>query len=77
MAGNLENTGYSKKGKECLYNIDTMEEIASTIACGANAISKRYFNDLERIERVASPKDIKTYLEKMPQILEEKSKLFE
>ena len=77
MAGNLENVGYSKKGKECVYNINTMEEISSTVACGANAISKRYFSDIERIERVASPKDIKTYLDKMPQILQEKSKLFE
>ena len=28
MAGNLENVGYAKPGKECLYNILIMEEKA-------------------------------------------------
>ena len=26
MAGNFENVGYSKEGKECIYNILIMEE---------------------------------------------------
>ncbi len=76
MAGNLENVGYTKEGKACVYNIDTMEEIASTVACGANAISKRVFNGGERIERSAPPKDVKTYLDSYNKIMEEKNKLF-
>ena len=76
MAGSLENTGYAKEGKRCLYNIDVMEEISSTVACGANAISKRVFNGGERIEREASPKDVATYLQKMDNIRLSKSKLF-
>lgn len=76
MAGNLENVGYCKEGKACVYNIDVMEEISSTVACGANAISKRVFNGGERIEREASPKDVLTYLTKTEQIKERKSKLF-
>jgi len=76
MAGNLENVGYCKEGKACVYNIDVMEEIAENVACGANAISKRIINGGERIERYASPKDVKTYLEKLPQILEGADKLF-
>ena len=76
MAGNLENVGYTKEGKACVYNIDTMEEIASTVACGANAISKRVFNGGERIERSAPPKDVKTYLNSIEKIMEEKNKLF-
>lgn len=76
MAGNLENVGYSKKGKECVYNVNVMEEISSTVACGANAISKRVFDGGERIERQASPKDVPTYLSKLDKIKEEKSKLF-
>ena len=62
MAGNLENAGYAKKGKECVYNIDTMEEISSTVACGAGAISKRVDFSGGRIERFAAPKDVKSYL---------------
>ncbi len=44
MAGNLENVGYAKEGKACVYNVNVMEEISSTVACGANAISKRVYN---------------------------------
>ncbi len=76
MAGNLENTGYSKTGKECIYNIDVMEEIADNLACGANAVSKKLFSGGERIERYGAPKDILTYIGKIDTIVEEKNKLF-
>lgn len=77
MAGNLENVGYAKEGKACVYNVDVMEEIAQNVACGANAISKRVFNGGERIERVASPKDVATYINKIEIIKEQKDKLFD
>lgn len=76
QAGGLENVGWSKKGKACIYNIDVMEEITDNIAVGANAISKRYFGDEDRIERYAAPKDIPTYIEKVDKIIEERNKLF-
>ena len=76
MAGNLENVGYCKQGKACIYNIDVMEEIAQNVACGANAISKRVFFGGERIERVASPKDVATYISKLEEIKAKKEKLF-
>ena len=77
MAGNLENVGYTKPNKACVYNIDVMEEIAQNVSCGANAISKRVFNGGERIERYASPKDVVTYINKIEGIKEGKSKLFD
>ena len=40
IAGNFENTGYAKPGKEGLYNILIMEEVQSIIACGAGASAK-------------------------------------
>lgn len=76
MAGNLENVGYCKEGKACVYNVNVMEEISSTVACGANAISKKVFNSENRIERLASPKDVKTYIEKIDTILSNKKKFF-
>ncbi len=76
MAGNLENVGYAKEGKACVYNINVMEEISSTVACGANAISKRVYNGGERIERSASPKDVPTYIASINKILDKKVKLF-
>ena len=41
MAGNLENVGYAKSGTACVFNVDTMEEIADVVACGANASRRR------------------------------------
>ncbi|MBR6692436.1 MAG: coproporphyrinogen dehydrogenase HemZ [Clostridia bacterium] len=76
MAGNLENTGFYKKSP-CIYNIDIMEENTSIIACGANAISKKFYNEENRLERFAYPKDVMTYVQKIDKNLEERAKLFE
>ncbi|MCD7729248.1 MAG: coproporphyrinogen dehydrogenase HemZ [Clostridia bacterium] len=76
QAGGNENTGWAKQGKACVYNVDVMEEICSNIAAGANAISKKVYNGGERIERYASPKDIKTYLEKTDEIISRRNALF-
>ncbi len=76
MAGNSENTGWTKPGKACVYNIDVMEEITDNIACGANAVSKRVFFAEGRIERIGSPKDIPTYIQKIDEIIREKGKFF-
>lgn len=76
MAGNLENTGYTKSGYACVYNVDVMEEIADNLACGANGVSKKLFDGGERIERYGAPKDIKTYIDKIDEIISRKNKLF-
>ena len=76
QAGGRENCGWAKPEKECVYNVDVMEEIADNVAVGANAISKRLFDDGERIERCASPKDLKTHMEKTDQIILERNQLF-
>ena len=77
QAGANENTGWCRPGKACAYNIGTMEEICSNIAVGAGAISKRVFGGGSRIERLASPKDIPSYLAKCAAIIRERLKLFE
>lgn len=76
MAGNLENVGYCKDGKACAFNIDTMEDVSSVVACGANAISKSVRNAGERIERYGNPKDVKTYINKIEEILRAKDEFF-
>lgn len=75
QAGGLENVGWCKSGKECVYNIGVMEEISDNIAVGANAISKKLFEG-DRIERYASPKDLPTYINKVDKIIEERNRLF-
>lgn len=77
QAGGLENVGWAKSGKACVYNIDVMEEITDNIAVGANAISKRFYGGEDRIERYAAPKDIPTYINKTDKIIEDRKKLFE
>lgn len=76
QAGNNENTGWTKKGKACVYNIDIMEETADNLAVGANAVSKRVRNLENRIERFASQKDLKTYIENVDKIIEGKNRFF-
>ena len=75
QAGGLENVGWCKQGKACVYNIDVMEEISDNIAVGANAISKKLFEG-DRIERYATPKDLPTYINKIDKIIKERKKLF-
>ncbi len=76
QAGGLENVGWSKKGKACLYNIGVMEERGSVVAVGANAISKRIFSETDRIERYSSPKDIPSYINKVDEIILKRAELF-
>ena len=76
MAGAHENVGWTKKGYASVYNIDVMEECADNLAVGANAITKKVFLEEGRIERIGSPKDIPTYLNKVDTLIEEKKKLF-
>ena len=76
QAGGLENVGWCKCGKACVYNINVMEEISDNVAVGGNAISKKLFGGENRIERYASPKDIPAYINKIDKIIEERKKLF-
>jgi len=76
MLGNLENIGYAKDGKICEFNINSMEETLSVIACGANAISKRIFYDTNCIERHANVKNIEQYIDRIDEMIEKKFELF-
>ena len=71
MAGNLENIGFSKPSKECLYNILIMEEKQTIIACGAGTSSKIVFGD-GRIERIENVKDPKLYIERLGEMIARK-----
>lgn len=76
QAGCNENVGWCRQGKQCVYNIAVMEEIADNIAVGSNAISKRIYGGENRIERYASPKDIPTYIAKLGEIISRRNSLF-
>ncbi len=78
--GRLENVGYAKKGKECVYNIDIMEETRNIHASGAGAISKKVEMPPgiaeARIERLSEIKEIKGYNERIEELLEKKIGFF-
>jgi len=74
MAGNLENIGFSKPGKECLYNILIMEEKQTIIACGAGTSSKIVFGD-GKIERIENVKDPKLYIERLDEMIMRKESM--
>lgn len=69
MVDNLENIGYCKEGKECIYNIQVIEEKQNNIAFGADSVSKLIFHEENRIERCGNPKDLSTYIEKIDKLI--------
>lgn len=77
MAGNLENVGYAKKGKEGIYNILIMEEKQTIIAMGAGASTKIVFPDGYRIERIENVKDVDNYIERIEEMIQRKRSFIE
>lgn len=84
MAGNLENTGYARKGYECIYNIMIIEEEQSIIACGAGASSKirlkspvpnpdRNGKVMTSLLHQDNPKDINQYISSLSSCIAEKN----
>lgn len=70
-----ENVGYFRD-KVCIFNIDSMEESCSILACGANAISKRIYHNENKIERFANVKDINEYINRIDEMIEKKKNLY-
>ncbi|MDO5021852.1 MAG: coproporphyrinogen dehydrogenase HemZ [Eubacteriales bacterium] len=75
QAGNLENTGYAKPNKACIYNIDSMEEMCSIIALGAGGISKIIDLDSDKIIRSANMMDARRYIERIDLMIDKKKEL--
>lgn len=73
---NLQNVGYFRDKTICRFNVESMEETTSIIACGANAISKRVFVLENRLEREANVKDLPNYINRIDEMIERKNELF-
>lgn len=73
IGGNLENVGYAKAGKECLYNILIMEELTDIIAAGAGASTKLVFHSENRVERVENCKSVDDYIDRFDEMLDRKA----
>ena len=76
VSGNLENVGYAKPGKYCVYNVDIMEETTTIVANGAGGISKKLDIAKNALERCANPKGLDVYLARGEEVAEKKRKFF-
>lgn len=75
ILGNYENVGYAKPNMECIYNIAIMEEKETIIGAGMGAVSKIFYPDENRIERVPNFRDIKEYIERIDEEILKKENL--
>lgn len=76
MTGNLENVGYARLDKEGIYNILIMEEKQTIFALGAGGATKIVYPDGERIERIENVKSVDSYINRVDEMIERKSKVF-
>jgi oxygen-independent coproporphyrinogen-3 oxidase len=72
MAGNMENVGYALPGTESLYNIRIMAENQTIIALGAGGISKIYYPDENRLERIPNVANYEIYIERIDDMIRRK-----
>ncbi len=76
MVGNLENTGWSKKGFESLYNIYVMDETHTILGCGAGAVTKLKRFGTTYLERIFNFKYPYEYIDRFNEQLERKQKIY-
>lgn len=69
---NLENTGFAKAGRECLYNIYIMDETQTILAAGAGGSTKLVDNSTGRIERLFNYKYPYEYISRYDKMIEKK-----
>ena len=62
MAGNLENVGYAKTGKECIYNIMMMSERHTVYGFGT-ATTKKVFYEDDGSKRIESEEGYKSVID--------------
>lgn len=76
ILGNLENIGFAKKDKICKYNIYMMEEVQDVLGVGMGSASK-FLKSNGLIENHRNYLNMRDYLGKIDEIIEEKEKLIE
>ncbi len=72
MLGNQENVGWSKDGKDCLYNIYMMNELHTVLSAGAGAVTRLKAPYAGQIERIFNYKYPYEYIERFETLIERK-----
>ena len=75
MSGSFENVGWSKPGKDCLYNIYMMEELHTILSLGGGGMNKVTLPD-GSLQRFHNPKFPEQYIEQLASVLAQKEELF-
>ncbi len=75
MSGSFENVGWSRDGRDCLYNIYMMEEVHTILSLGGGGMNKVNLPD-GTLQRFHNPKFPEQYIEMIDQVLEQKKELF-
>ncbi|MEE0746388.1 MAG: hypothetical protein UIL73_07865, partial [Anaerovoracaceae bacterium] len=75
-SGNTENLGFCRADSVSIYNVRIMEEAQSILALGAGGISKVYFPEENRLERVANVSNYQIYIDRIDEMIERKEKEF-
>ena len=75
MSGSFENVGWSKNGRDCLYNIYMMEELHSIVSLGGGGMNKVNLPG-GRLQRFHNPKFPEEYIRQLDSVLAQKEELF-
>lgn len=76
MAGNFENVGYAREGKEGIYNILIMEEKQTIVGCGAGTTTKIPLNGgLDGVKRIENVKDPQVYIDRIDEMIARKREI--
>ena len=70
MLGHLENVGFARMGKDCVYNLQMMEERQTVIGLGVGAGSK-WVNPMDwTLVNTYNPKDPQNYIERVEELVD-------
>lgn len=75
MVGNLENTGWSLRGRESLYNVFVMDETHTILACGSGGVTKLKDPRSNYLERVFNFKYPYEYIGRFDEIINRKEQI--
>ena len=75
MSGSFENVGWSRDGKDCLYNIYMMEELHTIVSLGGGGMNKVNLPG-GRLQRFHNPKFPEEYIQQIGNVLKQKEELF-
>ncbi len=75
MSGSFENVGWSKNGRDCLYNIYMMEELHPILSLGGGGINKVNLPG-GALQRFHNPKFPEQYSGQLGDVLRQKEEMF-